>query len=75
MDTTDLKQELEAARVELRAGQSRVDAALAKLAEQEGTPQDRDPVGDYIKRRNEASSLKGQAEKALDRIYGRRGKA
>ncbi len=70
-----LKQELEAARVELRAGQSRVDAALTKLAEQEGVPRDRDPVGDYIKRRNEASSLKGQAEKALDRAYGRRGKA
>ncbi len=69
-----LKQELEAARVELRAGQARVDAALTKLAEQD-TPRDRDPVGDYIKRQNEASSLKGQAEKALDRAFGRRGKA
>ncbi len=68
-----LKQELAAARAELRAGQARVDAALAKL--QDDAPRDRDPVGDYIRRQNEASSLKGQAERALDRAYGRRGKA
>jgi hypothetical protein len=72
MDTTDLKQELEAARVELRSSQARVDAALSKL--QDDAPRDRDPVGDYIKRQNEANSLKGQAGKALDRNYGRRGK-
>ncbi len=68
-----LKQELEAARVELRAGQARVDAALAKL--QDDAPRDRDPVGRYIKRQNEANSLKGQAERALDRAFGRKGKA